>query len=169
MTAPLQDWATQRALELPGAAEEWPFGPEHLVVKVRGKMFLLVSARDDSPFVTVKARPADGTVLQEAFAEITPGYHMNKRHWISLRAGGALTEELVRDLVTESYLLVVEGLPRAERPVNPDTFGQPGGSQRGSADAAAAAAATAETATADSGVKDAGATDAAAVGLSERD
>ena len=111
--------------ELPGSAPEQPFGPDTTVYKVRGKVFLLLSHATSEPFVTLKARPADASTLREAFAEIIPGYHMNKRHWISLKSGGTLEEELVRDLVTESYLLVVETLPRAQRPVDPATFGQP--------------------------------------------
>lgn len=74
--------------------------------------------------VNLKAAPADSQVLQEAYEEITPGYHMNKRHWITVGRGRALDAELLTDLVTESYLLVVEKLPRAQRPVNPATFGQ---------------------------------------------
>lgn len=120
----LQEWAAARADELPGSAPEQPFGPDSTVYKVRGKMFLLLSDATGEPFVTVKATPADASTLREAFDDIIPGYHMNKRHWITLRAGGALEEELVRDLVTESYLLVVETLPRAQRPVDPATFGQ---------------------------------------------
>lgn len=53
---------------------------------------------------------------------MTPGYHMNKRHWIALHPDGDLDPGLVDDLVTESYLLVVEGLPRTQRPVDPETF-----------------------------------------------
>ncbi len=49
---------------------------------------------------------------------------MNKKHWISLRPGGTLPQDLVRELVTESYLLVVENLPRRRRPVDPATFGK---------------------------------------------
>lgn len=121
-----REWAIERADELPGSAPEQPFGPEATVYKVRGKVFLLLSEGAAEPLVTVKARPADSTTLREAFPDIIPGYHMNKRHWISLRSGGGLEEALVKDLVTESYLLVVETLPRAQRPVDPATFGQPG-------------------------------------------
>ncbi|WP_430459363.1 MmcQ/YjbR family DNA-binding protein [Rhodococcus opacus] len=49
---------------------------------------------------------------------------MNKRHWITLSPGGTIDKGLVDDLVTESYLLVVNNLPRPERPVDPETFGQ---------------------------------------------
>jgi predicted DNA-binding protein (MmcQ/YjbR family) len=48
---------------------------------------------------------------------------MNKQHWITLHPGGHLQKRFVDDLVTESYLLVVENLPRAKRPVDPATFG----------------------------------------------
>jgi predicted DNA-binding protein (MmcQ/YjbR family) len=49
---------------------------------------------------------------------------MNKQHWITLHPGGDLKKGLVDDPVVESYLLVVETLPRAKRPVDPDNFGR---------------------------------------------
>jgi predicted DNA-binding protein (MmcQ/YjbR family) len=47
---------------------------------------------------------------------------MNKKHWITLNPGGSIPERLVDELVLESYLLVVENLPRTSRPVGPATF-----------------------------------------------
>lgn len=123
--AHLHEAARARAAELPGSTLEYPFGPESEVYKVRGKMFMLVSEHQGDPIVNLKARPADGEVLRRAYPEISPGYHMNKRHWVTVRAGAALEPQIFDDLVTESYLLVVENLPRAQRPVNPDTFGRP--------------------------------------------
>lgn len=120
----LQRLAAERTQELPGAGLEHPFGPEWDVFKVRGKVFMLLTVLADEPLVTLKSHPDDSRSLREAYAEITPGYHMNKRHWITLRAGAALEPQLVEDLVTESYLLVVEKLPRAQRPVDPAAFGQ---------------------------------------------
>ncbi|KKI21424.1 MULTISPECIES: MmcQ/YjbR family DNA-binding protein [unclassified Leucobacter] len=120
----LQRWASDRAEELPGAHVEYPFGPDFEVYRVRDLMFMAHTVRTGAPIVILKARPADAEVLREAFAEITPGYHMNKKHWITLNPGGRLERQLVEDLVTESYLLVVEKLPRAQRPVDPATFGQ---------------------------------------------
>ncbi|MBK0422344.1 MmcQ/YjbR family DNA-binding protein [Leucobacter sp. CSA2] len=121
----VQDWAAERTRELPGALLEHPFGPETHVYRVRGKMFMIVSDVTGVPLTSLKATPADVVALQEAFPEITPGYHLNKRHWISLRSGGTLGRQLVEDLVTESYLLVIEkNLPRSEWPVDPATFGQ---------------------------------------------
>ena len=121
----LQEWARVRADELPGAGLEHPFGPEADVYKVRGKVFMLLSSGPGRPVVNLKARPGDSEALRAAFAQITPGWHMNKRHWISVHPGEQIDEALLGDLVTESYLLVVEGLPRAARPVDPATFGRP--------------------------------------------
>ena len=124
----LQDLARARAAELPAAAFSRPFGPEYEVAKVVGKMFLLLTEVRGEPIVVLKADPRDSEALRQSHSDITPGYHMNKRHWISLEPGGELDGELVRELVTESYLLVVEGLPRAERPVDPGSFGDRPGS-----------------------------------------
>ncbi|WP_203138104.1 MmcQ/YjbR family DNA-binding protein [Microbacterium sp. JZ31] len=122
----LQRYARDRAEELPGAGLEHPFGPEWDVFKVRDRVFMLLTEVTGEPIVTVKAAPQDGEALRAEYDDITPGYHMNKRHWITLRPGGRLQKHIVEELVTESYLLVVEKLPRARRPVDPDTFGRSG-------------------------------------------
>jgi predicted DNA-binding protein (MmcQ/YjbR family) len=75
------------------------------------------------PLVILKSAPGDAVELRRQHAEITPGYHMNKRHWITLHGGGSLDHELVEELVTDSYRLVVTGLPKAEQPVDPHTYG----------------------------------------------
>ena len=116
--------AKARAEELPGALLEHPFGAEWDVYKVRDKVFMLLTETTGEAMVILKSAPADSQVLRETHAEITPGYHMNKRHWISVSPGGRIDRLLFDDLVTESYLLVVEKLPKYRRPVDPDTFGR---------------------------------------------
>lgn len=118
----LQQTAAERAESLPGAALEHPFGPEWDVHKVRGKVFMLITDVTGEPMVILKAAPEEAAALRAQYAEITPGYHMNKRHWITLRGGGSLDRGLVEELVTDSYLLVVAKLPRARQPVDPATF-----------------------------------------------
>ncbi|TKR27378.1 MmcQ/YjbR family DNA-binding protein [Cellulomonas hominis] len=120
----VQDRARARAEELPGSDLEHPFGPEWDVFKVRGKVFMLMTDVTGEPIVILKSEPHDATALRSAHEDITPGYHMNKQHWITLHPGGSLEPSLVEDLVTESYLLVVENLPRAKRPVDPALFGR---------------------------------------------
>ncbi|MFF3027506.1 MmcQ/YjbR family DNA-binding protein [Microbacterium sp. NPDC057944] len=116
--------ASARADELPGSERENPFGPEWDVFKVRGRVFLLTPL-DGTGRVTLKSHPDDAVALRETFADIVPGYHMNKKHWITLLPGPSLEADLIPELVTESYLLVVEKLPRSQRPVDPAIFGRP--------------------------------------------
>lgn len=125
--------AAARTEELPGAQLTHPFGPDWDVYKVRGKVFMLITEITGEPMATVKSDPADSRALREAYDDISPGYHMNKKHWITMTGGGRLDGQMVADLVTESYLLVVEKLPRAQRPVDPVTFGQDGSSEQDAA------------------------------------
>lgn len=71
----------------------------------------------------LKADPGEAAALREQYSHITPGYHMNKNHWITLESGEGVDKELVRELVIDSYRLVVAHLPGAERPVDPHTYG----------------------------------------------
>ncbi|MDQ0601839.1 putative DNA-binding protein (MmcQ/YjbR family) [Streptomyces canus] len=96
--------------------EDFPFAPEISVFKVLGKMFAL-SWIDASPLkVNLKCDPEDAIRLRGEYEGlIAPGYHMNKRHWNTVRVDGELPDRLVRELIEDSYDLVVAGLPRAER------------------------------------------------------
>ena len=107
----LRNWC----LAQPGAIEDFPFGPEHSVFKVAGKMFAL-SALERTPLqVSLKCEPDLAVALRESYAAIGPGYHLNKRHWNTVTLDGSLDDRTVRDLVEDSYDLVVEGLPKRLR------------------------------------------------------
>jgi len=93
-------------LKHPGAEQTFPFGPETSVFKVRGKMFALAQLERKPLKVSVKCEPELGVELRGTYAEIEPGYHLNKRHWLTVTCGGEATDELVRELVAESYDLV---------------------------------------------------------------
>ncbi|MFF5441017.1 MmcQ/YjbR family DNA-binding protein [Streptomyces achromogenes] len=103
-------------LSFNAAVEDFPFGPEFSVFKVLGRMFAL-TALDARPLtVNLKCDPEDAIRLRgEHEGLIVPGWHMNKRHWNTVTVEGALPDRLVRELIEDSYDLVVAGLPRAER------------------------------------------------------
>jgi predicted DNA-binding protein (MmcQ/YjbR family) len=103
-------------LSFNAAVEDFPFRPEISVFKVGGKMFAL-SWLDELPLkVNLKCDPEDAVRLRTDHPGlIAPGYHMNKRHWNTVTVDGGLPDRLVRELVEDSYDLVVAGLPRAER------------------------------------------------------
>lgn len=122
--------AHEQAVQYPSVEITNPFGHEYDVFKVRGRMFMMQFELRGVPSMNLKIDPLDGEVLCDAYEEITPGYHMSKKHWITVAGVGAdnssgniLDAELLHDLVLESYCLVVAKLPKKDRPVDPKTFG----------------------------------------------
>jgi predicted DNA-binding protein (MmcQ/YjbR family) len=102
-------------LSFTGAGEEFPFGPETSVFKVAGKMFALSQLERRPLRVSLKCEPDLADQLRLAHDAINPGYHLNKRHWNTVTLDGSLPDRMVRDLIEDSYDLVVAGLPRAKR------------------------------------------------------
>jgi len=103
-------------LALPGAEEDFPFGDEVSVFKVAGKMFAL-SDLDGSPLqLSIKCEPELAAQLRASYPAIGPGYHLNKRHWNTVTLDGSLPDQMVTDMVGDSYDLVVASLPKARRP-----------------------------------------------------
>lgn len=110
--------ARQRAEEMLGSQVQHPFGPDWEVFKVRDKIFLLLTAVTGQQQMIIKAEPEDCQALQQQYSFIAPGYHMNKRHWVSVYPHAELHQQLIEELVTDSYRLVVEKLARAQRPID---------------------------------------------------
>jgi predicted DNA-binding protein (MmcQ/YjbR family) len=103
-------------LSFEAVVEEFPFRPEISVFKVGGKLFALTNLDAKPLTVNLKCDPEDAIRLRTEYEGlIIPGYHMNKRHWNTVTVDAELPERLVRELVEDSYDLVVAGLPRAER------------------------------------------------------
>jgi predicted DNA-binding protein (MmcQ/YjbR family) len=93
-------------LSLPGAFEDFPFRPDVSVFKVGGKMFALSALADEPLKVSVKCDPALGEQLRGTYSAITPGYHLDKRHWLTVTIDGSVPDELIVDLVEGSHELV---------------------------------------------------------------
>ncbi|GAA1216592.1 MmcQ/YjbR family DNA-binding protein [Kitasatospora nipponensis] len=102
-------------LALNGAEETFPFGPETSVFKVGGKIFAL-SALDAEPFkVSLKCDPETAVRLRAAHPAITGGWHLNKRHWNTVTIDGTVPDTLLREMVEDSYDLIVSRLPRRQQ------------------------------------------------------
>src|SRR5262245_34065507 len=102
-------------LSFAGAGETFPFGPRTSVFKVAGKMFALSDLGADSLRVSLKCEPELAEALRAAHTAVLVGYHLNKRHWNTVICDGSLPDEAIRDMIEDSYDLVVSKLPRARR------------------------------------------------------
>ena len=109
------DLRTLRAylLSRPGAVEDYPFGPQPLVVKVGGKLFALVDEQAAPLTISLKCEPAHAQFLRDSFPAVRPGYHLNKEHWNTVTLDGSIAEDGIRAMIDESYRLVVAGLSKA--------------------------------------------------------
>lgn len=121
---------------LPGSDVGHPFGEQTAVFTVGGTMFALVDLSGEHGRVTLKADPGHAAALVARYEQVTPGYYMNKRHWITVDLTDDLTDDLaddapdgppadlVLDLLEDSHALVVAGLPARRRPPPPDAGGR---------------------------------------------
>lgn len=95
------------------AEESLPFGPDILVFKIMGKVFLLCSLDAVPLQFNVKCAPEKAISLREQFNCVLPGYHANKKHWNTIISDGTASDELLREWISDSYALVVSGLPKS--------------------------------------------------------
>lgn len=100
-----------------GAIEDYPFGPEPLVIKVGGKMFALISKSENKQIssISLKCDPLIAENLREQHSAVQPGYHLNKKHWNTVTIDGSLNESDLQDMINHSYDLVVKSLPKSFR------------------------------------------------------
>ncbi|UMO99452.1 MmcQ/YjbR family DNA-binding protein [Amycolatopsis sp. EV170708-02-1] len=102
-------------LGFPGAREEFPFGEDNSVFKVAGKVFALSPLKAKPLRISLKCEPDLAVRLRAGHPAIIPGYHLNKRHWNTVELDGSLTDDFVREMIEDSYDLVVAGLPKREQ------------------------------------------------------
>ena len=98
-----------------GAEEVYPFSPEITVFKVRGKIFAIASLDRNPPRISLKCEPWLAEHLRAEHGAVTPGYHLDKRHWNTVTVDGTVPDQMLRDMVEDSYDLVVAGLSGAKQ------------------------------------------------------
>lgn len=102
-------------LSKPGAWEDFPFGPDALVFKVANKMFALIGIEHDPLQMNLKCDPEHGEGLRAIYPSVLPGYHMNKRHWNTIILDGSVPEEVIAEMIDDSYSLVFQTLTKKEQ------------------------------------------------------
>jgi predicted DNA-binding protein (MmcQ/YjbR family) len=109
------DELRDHCLSFAGAEETFPFGFEASAFKVAGKIFALSRLAQRPLRVSLKCEPQLAEQLREAYPSVVPGYHLNKRHWNTVTIDGSIPDRTIKDMVEDSYDLVVSKLPRVRR------------------------------------------------------
>lgn len=101
-----------------GVTETFPFDTDTLVLKVGGKMFALSSLKEwenGTPSVNLKCDPEKAAELRAEYDDITPGYHMSKIHWNTVAINRGVSDALVKQMIDESYQLVLKSLTKKQQ------------------------------------------------------
>jgi predicted DNA-binding protein (MmcQ/YjbR family) len=112
------DWDQLRTfcLSLPGAQETFSFGPGCSVFKApNGRMYGVSVTATEPLDISVKCDPERGRALRDQYADVVEGYHLDKRHWITVTLNGDVPDALVRELVEDSYDVVAAKAPARAR------------------------------------------------------
>ena len=99
------------ALSLPLVDESTPFGPDILTLKIGGRMFCMLDMSCRADYYTMKVDPDLSVELRERYDFIRPGYHMNKKHWISVDFRNSFSRSEEQDLIYHSYQCTIKALP----------------------------------------------------------
>lgn len=99
-------------LSLKGAEESMPFDDKALVFSVGGKMFSLTNNIDNFDLINVKCDPEEAVDFRERYQAVIPGYHMNKKHWNSIRMDQSIPDEQIKIWIENSYQIILSKLPK---------------------------------------------------------
>ena len=107
--------ARAHLLSQPEAWEDYPFGPDVAVFKIRKKMFATLGYEGNLARMNLKCDPEEAQFLRDMFDAVIPGYHMNKTHWNTVILDGSIPTGEIERMIDRSYGLVVRSLPKPER------------------------------------------------------
>jgi|TARA_R110000850_G_scaffold213546_2_gene339563 predicted DNA-binding protein (MmcQ/YjbR family) len=118
------DDAKNYLLSKPAVREDYPFGPEVMVTKIKGKMFATLGVEKEVGHMNLKCDPDQAQELRDLFESVKPGYHMNKLHWNTIILDGSIPQGEIERMIDHSYGLVVKKLKRVEREALETSYGK---------------------------------------------
>jgi len=102
-------------LSKPDAFEDFPFGPDVAVFKVKSKMYATLSINNNVVNMNLKCDPDRAAALRDVYEAVIPGYHMNQLHWNTIILDDSISKNEIKKMIDHSYALVVKGLKKAEK------------------------------------------------------
>lgn len=102
-------WIEEYLLEKTGVTKDLQADWNWIRFQVGGKMFAAICLDDhDQPYyITLKLEPLEGDFWRKQYEDIIPGYYMNKQHWNSVKADGAVPDDILKDLLDKAYQIVL--------------------------------------------------------------
>ncbi|MDR2668388.1 MAG: MmcQ/YjbR family DNA-binding protein [Desulfovibrio sp.] len=104
-SAALRKKFLRHCLTYAGAYEDYPFHDETAVLRHGGnrRIFALFLKHGDCELLNLKSEPFNALYRRNAFPSVIPGYHMNKVHWNSIVLDGTVPDDVVKEMIDESY------------------------------------------------------------------
>jgi len=102
-------------LSFAGSDASYPFNETAQVFKAGGKIFAIVATEAEPLSISLKAEPNDALAYRDIYPAVRPGYHLNKKHWNTVTLDGSVPETVLKEMVEDSYALIVASLPKAVR------------------------------------------------------
>ena len=102
-------------LQKKGALVDFPFDDVTMVIKVGGKMFILLAIDNDPLWINLKCDPFNAEELRERYEAVSPGYHMNKRHWNTVSMDKTIPDNIIKKMIDDSYELVFSKLSKKNK------------------------------------------------------
>jgi predicted DNA-binding protein (MmcQ/YjbR family) len=110
------EWLDEYCCSKKGAEKDYKEEWEATRYMLQGKMFALqANHKDGKAIITLKLDPSHGQLLRDEYADIIPGYYMNKEHWNSVYLDGNVPADLLQEMIDESYALILTSLSKKAR------------------------------------------------------
>ena len=110
-------WIEEYLMEKAGVTKDLQKDWNWIRFQLGGKMFAAICLDDDDKpyYITLKLEPLEGDFWRKQYEDIIPGYYMNKQHWNSVKADGAVPNDVLKDLLDKAYQIVLGSLSKKKQ------------------------------------------------------
>jgi len=107
------EWLDEYCLAKQGVEKDFKLEWQATRYMIKSKLFAMQGGdKEGTPIITLKLEPSFGTLLRSQYKDIVPGYYMNKEHWNSLYLGGSVPDEVLKEMIDQSYQLILNSLSK---------------------------------------------------------
>lgn len=107
------EWIDEYCLSKLGVEKDYKIEWNAIRYMINKKMFAMqYGDKEGKPIISVKLEPMFGELLRSNYRDIVPGYYMNKVHWNSLYLEGDVPDEVLKDMLDQSYQLIFTSLSK---------------------------------------------------------